>query len=162
MNLVNQAQFALSIGQAENALTLANRVLAADPHHVGVLEIIAHAQWKLQHIDDLLVTLEKLTELYPYEPGYHELRGAALQSKGDLNQATKAFERAAELTDDCGPATFQTPETLDWNRRVLAQLLTDDEVFRISYKRDPSGACRQVGIPFTPDLLVPTEEFRAS
>ncbi len=142
---VARAEYLLARGDPRAAAACARRVLRHDPEQIGCLEVLARSLWQLGLYDSLLVTIATLTRLNPYEPGYHELRGAALQALGRLGEAVKAFARATPKSDIAG-ASVQ--ELRNWQETVIADMIRDDEVFRIAYARDPESACRERGFEF--------------
>src|SRR5690348_2308029 len=83
------AEMELAAGNANGAAALLRQILASDPNHVGALEILAKAQWQAANCGELLLTLGKLIELNPYEPGYHSLQAGAFQSLGLCGDAVK-------------------------------------------------------------------------
>src|SRR5688572_26725029 len=68
------AEMEMVAGNVGSAIEFAKQTLKSDPGHVGALEILAKAQWQASQCDELLLTLRKLIELNPYEPGYHSLQ----------------------------------------------------------------------------------------
>src|SRR5437868_6340463 len=91
---LGKAELCLKIGQVDRCVAETQSILADDPSHVAALEVLAKALWQAGDCDALLATIDRLLELNPYEPGYHSLRGAALQSTGKLGEAVRAFSRA--------------------------------------------------------------------
>src|SRR5580700_1569148 len=89
--LLCQAQVAFRAGNLVEAQRLALDLLTEDDSHVGALELLAKAQWQSGVYDELLQTLSRLIRLNPYEPGYHALKGAALQCLGRYDDAIRSF-----------------------------------------------------------------------
>lgn len=152
---VHAAAFALRNGQIARALALANSILENDPEHLGALEVQAQALWKSKDYRGALGVANRLIGIYPYERGYFEFRAGCLEAMGHLAKASAAVH--ADETHNIEPS----PSLLDWNIRLVKQLLVDDSNFRRIYKRDPEEACKGIGIPFSPELLLPCES-RAS
>src|SRR5688572_16140773 len=94
---LNQAAAALHLGHCDQAAEVAKSVLVEDSCHLGALEIYAKALWRAGKCDELVPVVDRLIALNPYEPGYHALRGGALQSLGRYGEATDAFSRSEEL-----------------------------------------------------------------
>jgi tetratricopeptide (TPR) repeat protein len=143
-----RAEFLLSAGDPKQAIGCARQILRADNAQIGALEVLAKAQWQLSHYDDLLTTLSTLIRLNPYEPGYHSLRGAAYQAMGRTGEALKAFARAAE---DSEIASASVDELREWQSNLIADLISEDLVFKTHYAQDPEEACRARGFEFLPD-----------
>jgi tetratricopeptide (TPR) repeat protein len=147
--LLLRADVLLARNDTCGAIDCANRVLAADGTHVGALETLAKALWQACRLEDLLLTLRRLIELNPYEPGYHALQAAAFQSMGRAGEALKAYSRATELGDVRQDELRETIEELQqWQGSLVAQLIKEDAVFRAEYDQDPAEACRKRGFAF--------------
>ena len=80
--LMMLAEMELASGNPAGAMRHARSVLSMDCDHVGALETLAKAQWQTSTCDELLITLSRLIELNPYEPGYQVLLAGAYQSLG--------------------------------------------------------------------------------
>jgi hypothetical protein len=145
-----------------------NRILASDSMHVGALEIKAKAEWATLQFTDLLSTLNTLTRLNPYEPGYHHLRGAAFQCLERFEEARLAFERAGA----CSGAREAATELEIWQAGEIERLLELDLVFRTEFRRDASAACARRGFKYLAtrgpqgfvavDMRRPTSHIRPS
>ena len=143
-----RAEFLLSSGDPRAAIVCARRVLRDDPEQIGALELLAKAQWQLARFDALLVTLQSLTRLNPYEPGYHALRGAALQALGRIGEAIKAFARAG---DSSHTASASVEELRALQRLLITDLLSDDPGVSRSLCARSRLACRARGFEFLSD-----------
>lgn len=134
------------LGESEEAIRIAADVLAQDPKHLGALELTARAQWKIGEYESLLATLRQLVATNPYEPGYHALRGSALQCLGRYGEATMAMERAKSLTGQ----REALAELREWQAGLIADLIDSDPIFRTHYRQDPVAACAQRGFHIAP------------
>lgn len=161
------AEMELAAGNANEAAALLRQILASDPNHVGALEILAKAQWQAANCGELLLTLGKLIELNPYEPGYHSLQAGAFQSLGLCGDAVKSYLRAVDLGM---PRTAEMDAMLEdlkaWQGSLVAQLLTEDVVFRAAYAQDPVAACAAKGFDFaiepeSTDRMIQERQTRA-
>jgi hypothetical protein len=144
-----RAEVLLARNDTGGAIACVNRVLAVDGTHVGALELLAKALWQACRFGDLLLTLRRLIELNPYEPGYHALQAGAFQSLGRAGEAVKAYSRATQLGDCRKSELRETIEDLQrWQGSLVAQLLKEDPVFKAQYDQDPAEACRKRGFAF--------------
>jgi len=153
-----RAEYLLSAGDPENAILASRGILRGDPEHLGALEVLAKALWQLSRYDELLVALESMVRLNPYEPGYHGLRGAVYQALGRTGEAIKSFTRAGA---DSETANAAIEELRDWQTSLIADLLRDDVVFKAHYAQDPEAACQARGFEFMPDFK-PGESWLAN
>ena len=139
------AESALIEKRWERAATLTSRILKRDPKHVGALEVSAKAQWGMARHAAVLRTTERLIHLNPYEPGYHSLRGAALQALGRLREAMNCYRRSLEMGGEAN-AEASAVFLEECQRSLLEELLQSDESFRDAYRRDPVSACLSKGL----------------
>jgi hypothetical protein len=157
----------LITGNTGNAIELAKQTLKVDPSHVGALEILAKAQWQASQCDELLLTLRKLIELNPYEPGYHSLQAGAYQSMGLCGEAVKSYLRAVDLgMPKSAEMDAMIEELRSWQAALVAQLLQSDPVFKAAYLQDRAAACASRGFDFaippeTTEHLIQERESRA-
>lgn len=141
-------------GNAIKAIEHAKQALLDDPLHVGALEMMAKAQWQASQCDELLLTLRKLIELNPYEPGYHSLQAAAYQSLGLCGEAVRSYMRAVDLGLRKSTEMDHMIEDLRaWQGGLVAELLATDVLFRARYQQDPAKACAEYGF----DFAIPAE-----
>lgn len=126
---------------------LALRRVADDPTHLGHLEELARVQWSEGDCLGLIDTIRRLTSLNPFEPGYHFLRGAALQCLGLFGDALAAYERCAKFGDTglAADARVAAEELRRWPNEVVARLAEADIGFRYRFERDPEAAWRGLG-----------------
>jgi hypothetical protein len=164
---MNLAERSLAAGNLDRAMVHARAVLDSDASHVGALEVLAKAQWQSNLFDELLLTLAKLVELNPYEPGYHSLQACALQCLGLCGEAVKSHMRAVDLGF---PKSEQMDEMVEelksWQASLVRQLLESDPVFRAAYQQDPAKACSDRGFDFavapeTTEHIIRERESRA-
>jgi tetratricopeptide (TPR) repeat protein len=161
------AETELATGNLEKAIGLARQVLETDATHVGALEVLAKAQWQTNRFDELLLTLARLVELNPYEPGYHSLQACAYQCLGMCGEAVKSHLRAVDLGYPESEAMVAMVEELRaWQASLVSQLLDSDPVFRAAYQQDPAKACADRGFDFatppeTTEHVIREREFRA-
>ncbi|HTQ11704.1 MAG TPA: hypothetical protein VMI31_16705 [Fimbriimonadaceae bacterium] len=144
---LSRAEYLLSAGHPEEAILASRRLLRKNPEHLGALEVYAKSLWQLSRYDQLLVAIETMIRLNPYEPGYHALRGAVYQALGRTGEAIKSFARA----EDSETASAAIEELRDWQSTVIADLLRDDRVFSAHYAQDPEAACQARGFEFVPE-----------
>jgi tetratricopeptide (TPR) repeat protein len=138
------AELALRAGQPDVAIRLSKQLLESDSSHIGALETLAKALWQTSAYEDLLQTLAKLIRLNPYEPGYHALKGAALQCLGRYGDSIRSFLRGS----DSPGARESSIELRNWQAQLVESILSEDPVFRAHYRRDPEEACRARGFEF--------------
>ncbi|MBS1723959.1 MAG: hypothetical protein JSS66_13520 [Armatimonadetes bacterium] len=84
----------------QGAMEASQRMLSADPDHLGALEVLAQAQWFGGQYDAVVSTTSRLLRLNPSEPGYRYTRGMAHLSKGDLMLAYEDFTTAIAQSDN--------------------------------------------------------------
>jgi hypothetical protein len=148
------AERELATGNLDQAIAFARRILDKDATHVGALEVLAKAQWQSNLFDELLLTLAKLVELNPYEPGYHSLQACAFQCLGMCGEAVKSHLRAVDLGYPKSEAMETMVEDLRaWQASLVDELLRTNPVFRAAYQQDPAKACADHGF----DFAVPPE-----
>jgi hypothetical protein len=161
------AERELATGNLENAIGFAKQILEFDATHVGALEVLARAQWQSSRFEELLLTLAKLVELNPYEPGYHALQACTFQCLGMCGEAVKSHMRAVDLGYPASDAMDAMVEDLRvWQASLVDQLLQTDAVFLASYQQDPVKACADRGFDFaippeTTEHLIRERETRA-
>lgn len=162
------AEIELVAGNVGNAIEFAKQTLKSDPSHVGALEILAKAQWQASQCDELLLTLRKLIELNPYEPGYHSLQAGAYQSMGLCGEAVKSYLRAVDLgMPKSAEMDAMIEELRAWQGSLVAELIATDRVFKAAYLQDPAKACADRGFDFaippeTTEHLIRERESRAA
>lgn len=162
------AELGLVSGNAQSAIKFAKQALKADPSNVGALELLAKAQWQASQCDELLLTLRKLIELNPYEPGYHSLQAAAYQSLGLCGAAVQSYMRAVDLGMPKSAEMDAMIEDLrSWQGGLVAEMLRTDPVFKASYLQDRAKACADYGFDFaippeTTEHLIRERESRAA
>jgi hypothetical protein len=161
------AEMELVAGNVGSAIEFAKQTLKSDPGHVGALEILAKAQWQASQCDELLLTLRKLIELNPYEPGYHSLQAGAYQSLGLCGEAVKSYLRAVDLgVPKSAEMDAMIEDLRSWQGSLVAELLVTDKVFKAAYLQDPAKACADRGFDFaippeTTEHLIRERESRA-
>ncbi|MBC8066451.1 MAG: hypothetical protein H7Y17_16590 [Chlorobia bacterium] len=161
------AEMELVAGNPGNAIEFAKQTLKEDPSHVGALEILAKGQWQASQCDELLLTLRKLIELNPYEPGYHSLQAGAYQSLGLCGEAVKSYLRAVDLGyPKSAEMDAMIEELRSWQGSLVAELLSMDHVFKAAYTQDPAKACADRGFDFaippeTTEHMIRERESRA-
>jgi tetratricopeptide (TPR) repeat protein len=147
---LSRSELALSLGEHQQAVHLADLLLADDSSFLPALEIKAKALWKAGRHQDLVPTLDTLIRLHPYEPGYHALKGAALQALGRYREAKTSLIRGQGL-----PGTSEALQDLElWQVRLVSELLDTDPVFRASFMQNPQDACAKRGFEYLPDGAV--------
>lgn len=135
---LSRAELMLAQNRAEACAKEVRLILDRDPAHLGAMELLAKALWQTGNYDALLRVIDRLINLNPYEPGYHALRGAALQAQGKYGEASRAMARAPESA----PALAGLQ---DWQAGLIADRIQGDPVFRAEYARDPEAACSAYG-----------------
>lgn len=128
----------------------AKYILQSDPNHLGALELLARAQWRNGEFEAGLDVLRHLIRLNPYEPGYHYLRGSALQSLGHYGEAVRAYSRCLESDSESLRRSAATSicELEGWQETVIAGMLQTDSQFKTDYAIDPQAACQRRGFAF--------------
>jgi tetratricopeptide (TPR) repeat protein len=134
----------LALGDFDGAAQAAHAVLREDPGHVGALETLVKALWKEGRYPQVLPVIARLVRLNPYEPGYHTLRGAALQCLGRYGEAMRAYRRASSMKD----AGLALQDLQTWQGELVAELIQSDPVFRAHYAQNPVEACESRGFAF--------------
>jgi hypothetical protein len=161
------AEMELASGNPGGAMRHARAVLSVDGDHVGALETLAKAQWQTSSCDELLITLGRLIELNPYEPGYQVLLAGAFQSLGLCGEAVKAYLRAIDLgVPKSEEMDAMIEELRAWQSSLVAQMMATDVVFRAAYDQDPVKACADRGFDFAisaehSDVLIQERQSRA-
>lgn len=84
----------------QGAMETCQRMLSADPDHLGALETLAQAQWFGGQYDAVIGTTSRLLRLNPSEPGYRYTRGMAFLSNGDLIRAYEDFQTALSQSNN--------------------------------------------------------------
>ncbi len=154
-------------GKVGHAIELAKQTLSLDPNHVGALEVLAKSQWQASQCEEVILTLKRLIELNPYEPGYHSLLAGAYQSLGLCGESVKAYLRAVDLGLPKSADMDNMIEDLrTWQGSLVAQLIESDPIFRAAYQQDPAKACGERGFDFamppeTTELIIRDRESRA-
>jgi tetratricopeptide (TPR) repeat protein len=139
-----RADAALKTGQAQHAADLAGGILEEDSKHLGALETFAKSLWRASRFEQVVAATDRLLALNPYEPGYHALRGAALQALGRYAEAIECFDRSRDL-----PGSVDALRELQiWQAGLLSELLSADPVFKASYAQNPQKACEAKGFKF--------------
>jgi len=140
----------LEAGHYAQAASIARAILAKDPNHLGGLELLARACWRAGDFERGLDTLRHLIRLNPYEPGYHYLRGSALQALGHYGESIRAYSRCLDSDSDTLRQQTATAirELERWQEGVIAELIANDRVFRADYQQDPLAACQRRGFAF--------------
>ncbi|MBS1717401.1 MAG: hypothetical protein JSS72_06690 [Armatimonadetes bacterium] len=152
--LMSEAERLAAFGQYREASKLGRQILRYDHAHLGALELMARILWQTSQLDDLLPTLDCLIVANPYEPGYHLMKGAALQSLGRLGEAASCFKRAVDFGHgpDRERALSALAELQEWQKALLSDLLAEDPAFVAGYAIDPERACLDRGFVLMPDL----------
>lgn len=133
-------------GRYEDALNCLAGVLEDDPDHLGALEILAQCQWKLRQFSQLSTTLAALIQIYPFEPGYHQLLAVAWMELGYPQKALISLQKCRSLGGSCElPSELEASLDL-WKSTLVSKLLTDDPAFRVEYQLNPEGALKSLGI----------------
>lgn len=141
---ITRADLALKTGQYEEAVRISRAVLDNHADHIAALEILAKALWQAGHYDEVLLAVRRLQTLNPYEPGYHALKGAALQCLGRYGESVRAFARAGNA-----PGSEEAMHELEsWQGGLIADMLREDPVFRAHYAQNPADACACRGFDF--------------
>lgn len=142
-----RAEFLVGVGRLDQARALLERLMLADRHHFGVLELYAKVLWQRCEFDRLLSVLGELILLNPYEPGYQSLKGAVLQSVGKYGEAYAAFNRCCALSSEKPDAAVlaMIDDLERWQGALVSEMLDEDVQFRLEYSRDPVQACRSRG-----------------
>jgi predicted O-linked N-acetylglucosamine transferase (SPINDLY family) len=84
-------------GQLEPALHACAAAARIDPSLVEAWANLSHLSRRMGRFDDAIRFVETALKLAPSDPGVHNLRGVVLKDVGQLEQASVAFRRAAEL-----------------------------------------------------------------
>jgi len=88
-------------GQVEEAAVIFERVLAANPKNLFVLEQLASCQVHLEQLDAAAATLQRLIDVMPEpQPGIWFKLGVCLRSLGKKEEAVAALEQASALAPD--------------------------------------------------------------
>lgn len=149
------AEMAFVSGDPGRALSIAEGIASEDPRHLPALETMARALWKLGDLPRLVAHLDRMIAFNPYEPGYHSLKGAALQSMGCLGDAIRAFSSAVDLSKGCDTSSVEMLHELRrFQSGLIELLLADDLGFRIAYRRDPVSAARERGFEIEAPVTV--------
>jgi tetratricopeptide (TPR) repeat protein len=131
---LKKTEYALAKGQLQS-------VLVSDPNHVGALEVLARCLWKSEDFVGLESVTTRLTELNPFEPGYHSLRGMALRALGRYGEAARALARDPQ-------ASAQLLDLEAFQATLVKDLISSDPLFAASYSRNPEKALEERGFHF--------------
>lgn len=125
-------------GDAPRARALARRVLARDAESLGALELLGKAALKLGEPQEAAWAAARLLSINPYEPGYHSLRGLALQAQGLFAPGGRALDRDPKARLALG-ALEADQETL------VADLARTDPRFARRLAAAPARTLREEG-----------------
>lgn len=165
--LMMLAEMELASGNPAGAMRHARALLCMDSDHVGALETLAKAQWQTSACEELLITLSRLIELNPYEPGYQVLLAGAYQSLGLCGEAVKAYLRAIDLgVPKSEEMDAMIEELRAWQSSLVADMIATDPVFRAAYDQDAVKACAERGFDFAistehSEVLIQERQSRA-
>lgn len=90
---ITRGERKLREGDAPRARELARRVLARDADSLGALELLGRAALRLSEPREAAWAAARLLAINPYDPGYHSLRGLALQAQGLFAPGGRALGR---------------------------------------------------------------------
>jgi tetratricopeptide (TPR) repeat protein len=139
---ISEAEEAFAASDWQTCASLSESVLQEDPEHVGALELLAKALWHGRQFETLMPVIARLVAANPFEPGYHALRGAALQEMGRYGDAVLSLERTG-ASGQLALAHLQEGQA-----GLVAALINEDPVFHAHYAQDPEGACKARGFAF--------------
>jgi len=159
-----EGESSLEAGDYASAIECARTILARDSNHLGGLELLARAHWRSGNFELGLDALRHLIRLNPYEPGYHYLRGGALQALGHYGEAIRAYSRCLESENDTlkTSAAVAIRELERWQEGVIAELLNSDRTFRADYSQDPIAACKRRGFAFCAEEVAASTQLAAT
>lgn len=128
----------LQRGNFTRSATLARRVVAHEPRHLGALELLGLSLLREEAYTDVVGVANRLLALNPYEAGYHSLKGLAMQGLGRYG------ESAASLRRD--PAALPALWNLEQAQsRLIENLLQEDPKFARAYAASPARSLRERG-----------------
>ena len=135
---IERGERRLREGDAPRARALARRVLARDAESLGALELLGKAALKLGEPQEAAWAASRLLAINPYDPGYHSLRGLALQSQGLFAPGGRALGRDPKARLALG-ALEADQETL------VADLARTDPRFARRLAAAPTRTLREEG-----------------
>jgi tetratricopeptide (TPR) repeat protein len=147
---LRQVETALALGNVQFAIDRAERIIADDPKHLPAFELLAKALWQVGDLPRLIVVLQGMIRMNPYEAGYFALLGAAEQSRGQIGAAITPLARSLELDSTDANVAAMLGSLRAYQSTLIEQLLAEDKKFRQEYDVDPVEACRTRGFEIDP------------
>ena len=155
--MLHDGESLLDEGKYKDAARQAKAALAADPNHLGALELLARALWRAGEYEYSLDALRHVIRLNPYEPAYHYMRAVALQSLGHYGEAIRAFSRCVDGPEKLSQTVAASIRDLEsWQETLIAEMLKSDAAFRQKYAMDPMKACHEKGFAFAAEDVAVT------
>jgi tetratricopeptide (TPR) repeat protein len=142
------------------SLLLCDEILSSDSAHLPAIEIKAKNLWRMGRFDQALSQIDQAIALYPFDPGYHFLRGDCLQQLLRFGEAVLAFERCLDADDSRlkQEAESRIQDLEEWQEQLVAELLRSDVNFRREYTHDAPQLLRAHGFAFSTALIVRREQ----
>jgi tetratricopeptide (TPR) repeat protein len=150
---LRQAETALALGNTQLAIDRVERIIGEDPTHLPAFELLAKALWQVGDLPRLVVVLQGMIRMNPYEPGYFALLGAAEQSLGRIGAAITPLARSLELDPKDTNVAAMLGSLRAYQTTLIDQLLAEDQTFRREYADDPVEACRARGFEIDPPVV---------
>ena len=143
------------------SLLLCDEILSSDSAHLPAIEIKAKNLWRMGRFDQALTQIDAAIALYPFDPGYHFLRGDCLQQLLRFGEAVLAFERCLDAGDPRlkAEAESRIHDLEEWQEQLVAELLRSDVNFRREYSHDAPELLRAHGFAFSTSLAVKREQL---
>jgi tetratricopeptide (TPR) repeat protein len=129
---------ALQAGQALEAQSCCQRLLAADPNHAPALHLMGLIAFDAGHLDHALAWISRAIAQTP-KPDYVASLGATLSRQGRHEEALKAFDKAVQLAPDDAALWKQLGDVLLELKRSDHALLSFQHALKLD-PRNPNAA----------------------
>lgn len=156
-------------GQHDAAASLYRRMLEQQPDHAYALHLLGAYALRGGELATAIELIGMAIQVNSKEPTFHLFLGQALQKKGDLNDALKAYDRALNLAPQSPPAVFrratvlmalqQVPEALaafklalDNDSKLGAAALYEARLYRDAGELEAARKLLHIILQFNPRL----------
>ena len=108
----------VTAGKVDEAIALANSVLADDPQHTGALNVLGLALYKSGDLPAAIATFQKALEIEPRHPEVHFNLGNVYLAMKRLKEAEAEFSAAVEAEDKFVLARYNLGKIYEQTGRV--------------------------------------------
>lgn len=99
-------------GKHDAAASVYRRILQQQPDHAYALHLLGANALRHGELDTAVELIDMAIQGNSKEPTFHLFLGQALQKKGDLNDALKAYDHALSMAPQSSPAMFRRATVL--------------------------------------------------